>query len=86
MRVTRKVYSLYRVMAGKGWMTAPDLANAMGEPRQNLDHSIKQMVDGGLVERRATLRPICYRIVETIPTETMGVLTGAAEVYEKDRA
>lgn len=85
MRVTRKVYALYKALRDRGWMSAPDLADAVGEPRQNLDHSLKAMIEAGIVERRTTVRPMHYRLVETIPPAAQRALADAAEIHEDAR-
>lgn len=82
MRITRKVYAVYRALRDGGWVSAPDLAEAVGEPRQNLDHSLKKMIEAGVVERRETVRPIHYRLAETIPTTAQRALADAAEIHK----
>lgn len=84
MRVTRKMLAIYAVLRERGWTSASDIADAVGEPRQNLDHSIRRLMNGGVIERKTTLRPIHYRLSGDIPSGSLRALVDASEVYQED--
>lgn len=78
MRITQKMLAIYDLLnADGGWMSAPIIASGVGQPRQNLDYTLRTMIEQGVVERNETVHPIHYKLQATLPGRVIGMFDDA---------
>jgi DNA-binding IclR family transcriptional regulator len=82
------VYGLYTAMEGKGWVTAAEMAQATGVPRQNFNATLRRMVSEGVVERNDELWPLRFTVARKPSHEVrtkIGRIKAAAAIYGETR-
>lgn len=78
MRITQKMLAIYDLLnADGGWMSAPVIATGVGQTRQNLDYTLRTMIEQGVVERNETVHPIHYKLCAALPQRTVGMFDDA---------